>query len=80
MSPAMQAMLSGGLSFGAVLLIALNELRTLRRHRGGDDEGPRRAAPVPPCPGPGGARALPACLVPNENWHVPSRRRTRELA
>ncbi len=78
MSPTTQAVLSGGLSFGAVLLVAINELRALRRHRGGDDEGPRRAPPPPPRPSPGGARVLPACLVPNDQWRAPSR--TRELA
>ena len=78
MSPATQALLSGGLSFGAVLLVAINELRTLRRNRGGDDDGPRRASPLPPRPSPGGARALPACLVPNAQWRAPAR--MRELA
>ena len=59
MNTATQALLSGGLSFGAVLLIALNELRTLRKYRGGDEDGPRRA-PLPPTPrSPGGARVLP---------------------
>lgn len=75
MNPATQAMLSGGLSFGAVLLVAINELRTLRRGRRGDEDGPRRAPPPPPRPSPGGTRVLPACLVPTEQWRAPARAR-----
>ena len=82
MNPATQALLSGGLSFGAVLLLALNELRTLRRYRGGDEDGPRRAPVPPPTPSPGGERVLPACLVPTAQWRVPTRPApaVRELA
>ena len=56
MSPATQALLSGGLTFGAVLLIALNELRTLRRppRRGGGGPPRMPAPPTPPAPGGGG--------------------------
>ena len=80
MSPALQVILSGCLSFGIPLLIALYELRNLRRYRGGDRGGWRRPAPVrPPVPSGGGDTALPACLVPNEQWRAPARR-MRELA
>ena len=84
MNPAMQALLSGGLSFGAVLLIAISELRALRKYRGRDDDGPRRSPAPPPKPSPGGSRVLPACLVPNAHWRGPdpstSPTRVRELA
>ncbi len=63
-----------------MLLIALHELRTLRRFRGGDDDGPRRTPAPGPKPSPGGTRALPPCLVPNANWRAPSLARVTEPA
>ena len=72
MSPALQVILSGCLSFGVPLVIALYELRNLRRYRGGGG-GWRRPAPKPqPRPRQGGSRPLPACLVPNAAWRPPS--------
>ena len=80
MSPALQVILSGCLSFGIPLLIALYELRNLRRYRGGGGGGGwRRPAPVPPpLPSGDGGKVLPACLIPTEQWRAPSRR-AREL-
>ena len=73
MSPGVQVVLSGCLSFGIPLLIAAYELRSLRRYRGGGG-GWRRPAPAPqPRPVQGGSgRPLPPCLVPNSHWRAPS--------
>ena len=77
LNPAVQVVLSGTLSFGIPLMIAIYELRSLRRYRGGDG-GWRRPAPDPlPRPTRDGSRPLPACLIPTEQWRAPSR--VREL-
>ena len=79
LSPAVQVVLSGCLSFGIPLLIAIYELRNLRRYRGGGG-GWRRPAPnPPPRPMDNGTRPLPACLVPTPQWRAPSPSRIREL-
>ncbi len=76
MSPAVQVVLSGCLSFGIPLLIALFELRSLRRYRGGG--GWRRPSPAPqPRPMQGGTRPLPACLIPTAQWRAPGPVRVR---
>ncbi len=75
LNPVLQVVLSGFLSFGIPLLIALYELRSLRRYRPGGG-GWQRPAPDPrPHPIQGGTRPLPACLVPNEQWRAPARAR-----
>jgi hypothetical protein len=66
MTPGVQVLLSGALTFGVPLLLAARELVALkqpRNDRGGFD-GPREDAPKPPIPG-GQPRApqLPACLI-----------------
>ena len=72
MSPAVQVVLSGCLSFGIPLLIAVYELRSLRRYRGGGGGWRRPAPPPPPRPMQGGTRPLPACLIPTAQWRAPS--------
>ena len=83
MSPALQVALSGTLTFGVPLALAIREMLKLRRggRRGrGDDPGERDPFPLPT----GGApsvRKLPACLVPvTAADRVPRQpTRTREL-
>lgn len=59
-------LLSGALTYGVPLLLAVRELVALRRDRDGPGGKPRDPAPMPPRPR-GGApdhpRPLPACLV-----------------
>ena len=75
LNPVVQVVLSGTLSFGIPLLIALYELRSLRRYRPGGG-GWQRPAPQPlPRPPPGGTHPLPACLIPTEQWRAPARAR-----
>lgn len=67
MSPDLQVFLSGAVSFGIPLLVAVHELRALRRpwpRR--DDKGPGQVPKLPlPMPDDGRAsRPLPECLVP----------------
>ena len=71
LNPAVQVVLSGCLSFGIPLLIAIYELRSLRRYRPGGG-GWRRPAPAPQ------PRPLPPCLIPTDQWRAPAR--VRELA
>lgn len=64
MSPELQVLLSGGLTFGVPLILALYELRSLRR-RGGGGWRPDAPPPAPPEPPRGGSdRPLPDCLIP----------------
>jgi hypothetical protein len=66
MSPATFVMLSGALTFGAPLALAVRELVVLRRPpRGGGWNGPRiqPAEPRPPKP-------LPDCLIPKRITRV----------
>ncbi len=72
MSPAVQVILSGCLSFGIPLLIALYELRSLRRYRGGGGGWGRNTPAPPPRPKQDGSRPLPACLIPNASWRAPA--------
>jgi hypothetical protein len=78
LNPAVQVMLSGGLSLGVPLMIAIYELRSLRRYRGGDEGWPRPAPDPKPSPTRDGSRPLPACLIPTEQWRAPVR--VKELA
>ncbi|HEX3346873.1 MAG TPA: hypothetical protein VHS58_02085 [Acetobacteraceae bacterium] len=63
-----QVLLSGTLTFGVPLLLAIRELLMLRRgRRGGGWPSARRRDPRPGPMPPGGdpiQRPLPACLVP----------------
>ncbi len=66
MTPGVQALLSGALTFGVPLLFAARELIVLRRPDGGAGglDRPRDPAPVPPPPGnEPHSRPLPACLI-----------------
>jgi hypothetical protein len=76
LNPAVQVVLSGTLSFGVPLVIALWELRSLRRHRRGGGNWPRPAPEPTPRPSLGGLKPLPPCLIPNEHWRAPARRVT----
>jgi hypothetical protein len=71
MSPALQVTLSGGLSFGLPLVVALHELLALRRRPGGPGDGPGRPPTPEPKPGPGGIGTLPICLIPTAQWRAP---------
>jgi hypothetical protein len=64
MSPELQILLSGALTFGVPLLLAVRELVLLRRApRGGWRPDPTPPAPTPPPP-PSGEKPLPDCLIP----------------
>ncbi len=75
---AVQVVVSGGLSLGVLLLVALQEWRAIRRNRGGDEDWRRPPANPSPDPSRGGNGALPTCLIPTDQWRAPAR--TRELA
>ena len=71
MAPGTQVVLSGLLTFGVPLVLALRELRELRRRpRGGWEPPAHEPVPVPP-------RPLPDCLIPKPLPHAI--RRIREL-
>ena len=59
MSSTTFVLLSGALTFGAPLVIAIHELVALRRRPSGDGPGGHRVDPLPPPPKP-----LPDCLIP----------------
>ena len=66
MTPGTQIILSGTLTFGVPLALAVRDLLSSRRAQGGswDPEPPK---PTPPAPSGGGnqitTRALPQCLI-----------------
>lgn len=88
MTPATQVILSGTLTFGVPLLLAIRDLVWLKQGRGSWDGGPKDAPPEPVMPGPPGGvmvtpRRLPECLIPKPDpsfsrSHQPAR--TREFA
>jgi hypothetical protein len=57
MSPATQVLLSGALTVGVPVALAILDLRAMRR--GGGSGGTRSQPPAPPKP-----RPLPDCLIP----------------
>ena len=59
MSSTTFVLLSGALTFGAPLAIAVHEMFALRRRPPQDDGGGHRIDPPPPPPKP-----LPDCLIP----------------
>lgn len=69
MSPESIVIVSGAMTFGGPLVLAIRELVVLRRPpRGGD--GPPGRRPLPPTPKP-----LPDCLRPDRLVHSRSSRR-----
>jgi len=64
MDGAAYVMLSGALTFGVPLALAVRELLDLKRRGGGnwDGDGPQ-PEPTPP-PSPRGEKPLPDCLIP----------------
>jgi hypothetical protein len=74
MAPGTQILLSGALTFGAPLVLAVMELVNARRHRGGGGFRPPEPEPTPPPP-----KSLPDCLIPKPGW-TPERPKVRELA
>jgi hypothetical protein len=83
MTPAAQIMLSGALTFGVPLVLAVRDLMTLRRGSGGGYWPPQPQTP-PPQPNTGSPpirRELPACLIPVRATPQPEARpRVREFA
>lgn len=76
MDGAAYVMLSGALTFGVPLALAVRELLELRRRDGGGWEGDGPQAPPPAPPPPRGEKPLPECLIPK----LPARpARMREL-
>jgi len=81
MKPALVVILSGALTFGVPLLIALWEVVALRRNSRGGWGPDRQQPPEPPPPqsGPPAQRPLPACLIPTRQPDLaPSRPRVLE--
>ena len=70
MNADVQALLSGAVTFGVPLMIAVRELIVLRRDRGPGGDWGNPAPPTPPPPDcepslPPALRPLPDCLIPN---------------
>ncbi len=81
MNPATQIMLSGALTFGVPLALAVRDLVTLRRNPPGGGWSPEPPEPARPAPSGGGMptdRALPACLI-EAAMGDPARARRRVL-
>jgi hypothetical protein len=74
MSPALQVTLSGGLSFGLPLVLALHELIALRRRHGPPGDGSGKPPEPGPKPAPSGIGNLPICLIPTAQWRAPGPR------
>ena len=82
MSPATHVILSGALTFGVPLLLAIRELIALRRWRDepGGRDGPAEPQPLPlPLGGGSATKPLPACLIPVRRPDLALQRRTRVL-
>ncbi len=83
MQPALQVVLSGSLTFGVPLLLAVRELFVAGRDNGSAPDGnvPRPTDVPPVTQGGCGRRPLPACLIPVMPRPVttPRSERTREL-
>jgi hypothetical protein len=86
MTQAAQILLSGALTFGVPLVLAVRDLMALRRGRGDGNWPPQPEAPPPsPHSGSPGQRPtlrkeLPACLIPVRSPQADSRPRVREFA
>jgi hypothetical protein len=66
MSPAIQVVLSGVLTFGIPLVLALREVSIIRKNGPPPQGGTEPRRPVPPRPrgGEPDLKPLPACLLP----------------
>lgn len=79
MDPELYILLSGALTFGVPVALAVRELLLLRR--GGDGSwGRDRARETPPAPTPAGDRPLPECLIPKRSPRPAARPRVLEDA
>lgn len=67
MTPATQALLSGAITFGIPLALAIRELLLLSRsgEHGPDPEPPRTLRPAPAPDDDAALPPLPACLIPS---------------
>jgi hypothetical protein len=86
MTQAEQILLSGALTFGVPLVLALRDLMALRRGREGGNWPPQPEAP-PPQPNSGSPalrpplrKELPTCLIPVRGQLAEPRPRIREFA
>jgi hypothetical protein len=86
MTQAAQILLSGALTFGVPLVLAVRDLMALRRDRGGGN-WPSPPETPPPSPNAGSPtmrptlnKELPACLIPVRIQQTESRPRVREFA
>ena len=86
MTQAAQILLSGALTFGVPLVLAVRDLMALRRGRdGGQWPSPPEAPPPLPNAGspttrPNVTKELPACLIPVRLQQTEQRPRVREFA
>jgi hypothetical protein len=86
MTQAAQILLSGALTFGVPLVLAVRDLMALRRGRGGGNWPPPPETPPPqphsgsPALRPTQRKELPACLIPVRTTASESRPRVREFA
>ena len=90
MTQAAQILLSGALTFGVPIVLAVRDLMALRRGRGGGNWPSPPEAP-PPSPNAGSPtmrpvlrptlhKELPACLIPVRSQQPEQRPRVREFA
>lgn len=82
MDPEVYILLSGALTFGVPLALAVRELLVLRRDGGGGG-GSWKGDPAPetpPAPAPAGNKPLPDCLIPKPVPHLVARTRVLEDA
>jgi hypothetical protein len=83
MTQATQILLSGALTFGVPLVLAIRDLITLRRDQGGGwppSPPPQTPPPAPRTGSPPIRRELPACLIPVRVPQEQARIRAREYA
>ena len=86
MTQAAQILLSGALTFGVPLVLAVRDLMALRRGRDGGSWPPQAETPPPgpqsgsPAQRPNLHKELPACLIPVRSPHMDQRARVREFA
>lgn len=86
MTQAAQILLSGALTFGVPLALAVRDLMNLRRDSGGGS-WPTPPEPTPPPPNAGSPtqrpplrKELPACLIPVRMSQQEAKARIREFA